>query len=66
MGGWSHEENNQKRTCERISKSDTSDKEDRGEKTEIARTCQEKGGHMLRRMLDAPVPGKDDPDRRLE
>ena len=33
---------NQKRTCERISKSGTGDKEDHREKDEVVRTCQEK------------------------
>ena len=39
MDGWSHEERkNQKRICERISKSSTSDKEDRRESgTDILR-----------------------------
>ena len=53
----SHEErSNQNRTCERISKSCTRVKEDHREKAKVVRTWDE--GHVLRRMLDVPVPGK--------
>ena len=45
MGVWSHEERqNQKRTCERISESSTSDNEDHREKAKVVRTCICKAG----------------------
>ena len=41
MGMWSREERlNQKRTCERISKSGTSDKDDNREKAKVVRTSR--------------------------
>ena len=43
MDVWRHEERYiQKRTCERISKSGTSDKEDHREKAKVVRTNQER------------------------
>ena len=51
MDVWSQEERyDQKRTCERISKSSTSDKEDQRDML--------REGHMPRIMLHAPVPAK--------
>ena len=55
MDVWSHEgRSNQKQTCERISESGTSDKEDHREKSKVVRTYKD----VLRRMLDTPISGK--------
>ena len=59
MDVWSHEERyNQKRTCERISKSSTSDNEDDKEKTKVVQTCYEKKRRAPIKIFFrcAPVP----------
>ena len=50
MDVWSDEERyNQKRTCERISKSSTSDKQDPREKAKVVRTCKRRDdGQVVR------------------
>ncbi len=55
MDVWSHGE----RTCDGISKSDTSDKEDRRGKDDVVRHASRRGeGQVLRRTLHARVLGK--------
>ena len=53
-----HEEGyDQERTCERISQSGTIDKEDHRENAKEV-VPREERGLVLRRIVDAPLPGK--------